>query len=154
VSAAWKTPLSPSRGLTKEGTAPRPQKWGTSSRLWNVNEKWAVTTLHGDDPLHPVTRPRAKFCGRRFTQRTEALSRGSTPNNKHVAPSAGACARQAELGSDLRATNFESAARAETEAAAAREAFDGSVAALNNYAGLVYDATRVASDPMSEMDKA
>jgi hypothetical protein len=55
---------------------------------------------------------------------------------------------------DLRATDYESAARAETEAAAAREALDGSVAVLNNYAGLVYDATRIASDPMREMDKA
>ncbi|NYI42517.1 Chromate resistance protein ChrB [Demequina lutea] len=43
---------------------------------------------------------------------------------------------------------------AETEAAAAREALNGSVAALNNYAGLVYDATRIASDPMPEVDNA
>jgi hypothetical protein len=43
---------------------------------------------------------------------------------------------------------------AETEGAAAREALDRSVASLNHYAGLVYDAMRVASDPMPEADKA
>lgn len=43
---------------------------------------------------------------------------------------------------------------AKTGAAAAREALDRCVASLNHYAGLVYDAMRVASDQIPETDTA
>jgi hypothetical protein len=82
------------------------------------------------------------------------LRKGFVPKRKFVALSSTASTGEASWGLDLRATDYESAARAETEAAAAREALNGSVAALNNYAGLVYDATRIASDPMREVDNA